>query len=79
MTMPKYGTNGYQGILMDFTLGSMYVDQLTFIDSLSYTYSDEVPWDIDMGASMGVDVSIGLKLLANEKPKYSNKVYDFLG
>ena len=79
MTMPKYGSNGYQGILMDFTLGSMYVNQLTFIDSLSYTYSDEVPWDIDMGASMGVDVAIGLKLLANEKPKYSSKVYDFLG
>jgi len=81
MTMPNYGTGeaGYDGILLDFTLGKLWVKHLCFIDSLSYTFSDEVPWDIDAGASMGIDVSIGLKLLSNVVPEYDSKVYDLGG
>lgn len=81
MTMPNYGdgTQGYEGILLDFTLGKLWVKHLSFIDSLSYTFSDDVPWDIDEGASMGIDVSIGLKLLSNVIPEYNSKVYDLGG
>ena len=81
MTMPNYGegTNGYEGILLDFTLGKLWVKQLSFIDSLSYSFSDDVPWDIDEGASMGIDVAIGLKLLMNEIPKYEGSVYNLNG
>jgi len=81
MTMPNYGdgTKGYEGILLDFTLGNLWVKHLSFIDSLSYTFSDDVPWDIDEGASMGIDVSIGLKLLSNVIPEYNSKVYDLGG
>ena len=79
MTMPNYGTNGYEGILLDFTLGKLWVNQLSFIDSLSYSFSDDVPWDIDEQASMGIDVSIGLKLLMNELPKYQSTVYNLDG
>ena len=80
MTMPNYSeSDGYEGILLDFTLGNLWISHLSFIDSLSYTFSDEVPWDIDAGASMGIDVSIGLKLLSNELPQYNSKVYDLDG
>ena len=81
MTMPKYSSSGkgYEGILLDFTLGNLWVKHLSFIDSLSYTFSDEVPWDIDEGASMGIDVAIGLKLLSNVIPEYKSKVYDLGG
>ena len=81
MTMPNYGdgTKGYEGILLDFTLGNLWIKHLCFIDSLSYTFSDEVPWDIDLGASMGIDVAIGLKLLSNVIPEYNSKVYDLGG
>ena len=79
MTMPKYGSAGYEGILLDFTLGKLWVSQLSFIDSLSYSFSDDVPWDIDEGASMGIDVSIGLKLLMNELPEYQTNVYNLNG
>ena len=81
MTMPNYGdgTKGYEGILLDFTLGKLWVKHLSFIDSLSYTFSDDVPWDIDEGASMGIDVAIGLKLLSNVIPEYNSKVYDLGG
>ncbi len=79
MTMPNYGSAGYEGILLDFTLGKLWVSQLSFIDSLSYSFSDDVPWDIDEGASMGIDVSVGLKLLMNELPKYQTNVYNLNG
>ena len=80
MTMPNYGGSaGYEGILLDFTLGNLWVKHLCFIDSLSYTFSDDVPWDIDEGASMGIDVAIGLKLLSNVLPEYNSKVYDLGG
>ena len=81
MTMPKYSSSGkgYEGILLDFTLGNLWVKHLSFIDSLSYTFSDDVPWDIDEGASMGIDVAIGLKLLSNVIPEYKSKVYDLGG
>ncbi len=81
MTMPTYGngTKGYGGILLDFTLGNLWVKHLSFIDSLSYSFSDDVPWDIDEGASMGIDVAIGLKLLSNVVPEYNSKVYDLGG
>jgi hypothetical protein len=80
MTMPNYSaSDGYEGILLDFTLGKLWVSQLSFIDSLSYSFSDDVPWDIDEGASMGIDVSIGLKLLMNELPKYQSNVYNLNG
>ena len=77
MTMPKYGTAGYQGMLIRFTLGKMWNQHLALIDSLAYSYSDEVPWDIEAGASMGVDVSIGLKILSDTLPEYETyPVYD---
>ena len=80
MTMPNYGSAGYEGILLDFTLGKLWVSQLSFIDSLSYSFSDDVPWDIDEGASMGIDVSVGLKLLMNELPEYEKtNVYNLDG
>jgi len=80
MTMPQYGgANGYQGILVDFTLGNLWKKQLSFIEQLSYTFSDDTPWDIGEGASMGIDVQIGLKLLGNRLPQYRSKVYDLNG
>jgi hypothetical protein len=77
MTMPQYGGgDGYQGTLITFRLGSLYNGKLAFIENLSYTMSDETPWEISMLASenqlgelpMGVDISIGLKILGGVRP-----------
>jgi len=77
MTMPQYGGgNGYQGTLVTFRLGSLYNGKLAFIESLSYTMSDETPWEISMLGSnepigelpMGVDITIGLKILGEVRP-----------
>ena len=82
MTMPsKYSNNGYQGTLTRLTLGDLYKDKISFIESLSYTVPDELPWDINMDGflkelPMGIDVSIGFKLLGNSKPKLGARIYD---
>jgi hypothetical protein len=86
MTMPEYGkTNGYHGTLVYFRLGNLYNNKLAFIDQLSYTMSDEIPWEISMLGSeefigelpMGIDVTIGLKILGNVRPALGKKVYDW--
>ena len=83
MTMPTYGGSaGYTGKLINFRLGSLFNEREAFIESLSYSMSDETPWDINIDNTvgelpMGVDVSIGLKILG-PKPYAgkSMKVYD---
>jgi hypothetical protein len=90
MTMPQYGGDaGYQGTLVKFRLGNLYGTEtkgkLGFIESLSYSMSDETPWEISMFGSnerigelpMGIDVSIGLKILGDVRPAEGQKVYDW--
>ena len=78
MTMPVYssGNAGYHGVLVNFTLGDLFLNELTFIETLTYTVSDETPWDTigdDLGVlPMGIDVSIGLKILDNTRPSYGS-------
>ena len=89
MTMPTYGTAdsgsaGYQGSIIKFRLGSLFNNELAYIDALSYTMSDNVPWDISLLGStdfigelpMGVDVSITLKILGKAQPEYGKPVYN---
>ena len=82
-TMPEYvGSKGYQGILVKMTLGDLYKNKLSFIDSLTYSVSDDLPWDTNSDSSdlgvmpMGIDVAIGFKILDEVRPQYLQKVYD---
>ena len=80
--MPAYGTSaGYTGNLIEFRLGSLFNERQAFIESLSYSMSDETPWDINRDLKlgelpMGVDVSIGLKILGEKPSSIMKKVYD---
>jgi hypothetical protein len=82
MTMPKYaGDPGYEGTLVNFTLGDLYNKKLAFIESLNYTMPDELPWDVDMDNNLGVlptgiDVNISFKILDDVRPEIGQKVYD---
>ena len=93
MTMPTYVTGmGYHGQLIKFTLGDLFKGADAIIDSLSYSISDEVPWDLgnakfkdaddnDVAAGynlpMGYTVSMGLKILGESKPAFNiNNVYN---
>ena len=83
MTMPQYGgSHGYNGALIRFRLGDLFRNRQAFIESLSYSMSDDTPWDIDIDKDnplgelpMGIDVSIGLKILGS-KPHVGARVYD---
>ena len=85
MTMPEYVSQGYNGTLVRFKLGSLYNDKLSFIDSLTYTISDDVPWDINIDNQlgelpMGIDVAIGFKVLDDTRPEYTaggTVIYDW--
>ena len=84
-TMPRYGANGYSAPGNDasdsnlrLTIGSLYKDTPSILTSLSYTYSDETPWDIDFGTPMGIDVQVGCTILGNDLHQYdSEKVFSF--
>jgi len=62
------------------TIGNLYKDTPSILTSLSYTYSDETPWDIDFGTPMGIDVQVGCTILGNDLHQYdSDKVFVFDG
>jgi len=82
MTMPKYGGSpGYEGTLVNFTLGDLYKKKLAFVESLNYTMPDELPWDINHDDNLaviptGIDVNISFRILDNLRPEIGQKVYD---
>ena len=85
MTMPEYVSQGYNGTLVRFKLGNLYNNKLSFIESLTYTISDDVPWDINIDGQlgelpMGIDVAIGFKVLDDTRPEYTaagTAIYDW--
>ena len=82
--MPDYLDNGYTAPGEDgnrellLTIGYLYQQTPMILTALSYTYSDDTPWDIDYGLPMGIDISVGCTILGNELHKYdSEKVFSF--
>ena len=82
-TMPTYATGGYTApgsSELKLTIGKLYVNTPMILTTLSYTYSDETPWDIDFGTPMGIDVQVGCTILGNDLHEYdSEKVFVFDG
>jgi len=82
MTMPSYiSGNGYYGNITKFTLGTMYKEFPALISSLQYAVPEEFTWEIGLNSGsflnqlpMGVDVTIGLKLLNDELHKSNMEV-----
>jgi hypothetical protein len=53
-----YGNSAVKAPIIKFTLGDMYKGKAAFIESLSYTFDDNTPWQImDKEQSMSSDVS----------------------
>ena len=83
-TMPDYLDNGYTAPGEDgnrellLTIGYLYQQTPMILTALSYTYSDDTPWDIDYGLPMGIDIQVSCTILGNELHKYdSEKVFSF--
>ena len=63
---------------LQFTLGDLYKKKYSFIDSLSYTFDDTTPWEIDeKGYRLPtmISVSIGLKFLETRGNTSGKKFY----
>lgn len=63
---------------IQFTLGDLYKKKYSFIDSLSYTFDDTTPWEIDeKGYKLPtmISVSIGLKFLETRGNTSGKKFY----
>jgi len=86
MTMPTYVSSGYRGNITKFTLGTMYKNFPALISSLQYAVPDEFTWEIGLNEGskgnelpMGVDVTIGLKLLGKKLHSTENTpIYDYI-
>ena len=86
MTMPTYVSSGYRGNITKFTLGTMYKNFPALISSLQYAIPDEFTWEIGLNEGskgnelpMGVDVTIGLKLLGKKLHSTENTpIYDYI-
>jgi hypothetical protein len=65
---------------IQFTLGDLYKNKYSFIDSLSYTFDDSTPWEIDernFRLPMVIDVSVGLKFIESRGNTSGKKFYSF--
>lgn len=63
---------------IQFTLGDLYKNKYSFIDSLSYTFDDTTPWEIDeKGYRLPtmISVSVGLKFLESRGNTSGKKFY----
>ena len=78
-TMPRYSGGGYSApgnsssdsnLLL--TIGKLYVKTPMILTTLSYSYSDETPWDIDFGTPMGIDIQVGCTILGNDLHQYDS-------
>jgi len=64
----KVGENSTELVkppIIEFKLGDVYVNQVGFIDSLSYTFPDNGTWEIDKGnvKPKFIDVSVSIKFI----------------
>ena len=65
---------------IQFTLGDLYKNKNSFIESLSYTFDDSTPWDIDAKnyrLPMIIDVAVGLKFIESRGNTSGKKFYSF--
>ena len=63
-----------------FTLGDLYKNKESFIESLSYTFDDTTPWDIDetnYRLPMITDVGLTIKFLQTRSTTQTSKFYSF--
>ena len=63
-----------------FTLGDLYKNKESFIESLSYTFDDTTPWDIDetnYRLPMITDVGLTIKFLQSRSTTEGSKFYSF--
>ena len=84
-TAPKYkGADGYayQPPFIRFTLGNLFQETPCFINSLTYSVSEDTPWEINLENDpnnlqlpMYVDVQMSLTMIMDYRPQWNGRMY----
>ena len=78
-TLPVYPGGGFHGQFIRITIGDLYVRQYMFINSLTYSWDNETPWEITEGMQLPLytDVSLGLTHVGASKPQSGQDPFQY--
>jgi hypothetical protein len=81
-TAPRYTSGLMRGPYIRFTLGNLFQETPCFINSLTFTTDNDIPWEINlekddnmMQLPHGVNVSMGLTMLMDFRPEWDGRMY----
>lgn len=84
-TTPKYINNRKTGNLMRLTIGDLWRDMVGFLGSVSYSFSDDVAWEINpfndpdlKKLPRHIEVSVEYTPISTYRPEFDSNVYDFV-
>jgi len=75
-----YDSSAVKPPFIRFTLGDLYKSKAGFIESLSHTFDDNTPWEIDEKGyrlPMIIDVAVTIKFVENRGQTAGRKFYTF--
>lgn len=84
-TTPKYINNRKTGNLMRLTIGDLWQNMVGFVTSVSYTFSDDVAWEINQFNDSDlkklprhIEVGIEYTPISTYRPEFDSNLYDFI-
>jgi hypothetical protein len=77
LTMPDYSGETFNGRFCDVTIGNLYRNIPVYIDSLTYDWDSESPWELTDGQQvpMYVSVSVNCTWIGNKRPDQVESVF----
>lgn len=77
LTMPVYGGETFKGRFCKLTVGNLYRDVPVYIDSLTYDWDSESPWELTDGQQvpMYVSVSVNCTWIGTNRPDQEQPVF----
>lgn len=77
LTMPDYGTETFSGMFTKLTVGDLYGEVPVYIDSLTYDWDSESPWELKSGQRVPfyVSVSVNCTWIGETRPQQDVAVF----
>ncbi len=77
LTMPVYGGPSFTGTFCDITVGNLYRNVPVYIDSLTYDWDSESPWELTDGQQVPwyVSVSVNCTWIGKKRPDQKQSVF----
>ena len=80
LTMPVYGGETFKGRFCKLTVGDLYVGVPVYIDSLTYDWDSESPWELTDGQQVPwyVSVSVNCTWIGTNRPDQEQSVFSLV-